>query len=148
MKDSANNNSGADPTLPELDASPIELLEKVKQEGRAWDELSEEYGVDNPDPPWRISLESTCDALNGGYGNTADACKIDHRGDSEEDERALDALERRREEDEFVSKHYADVPFPERTLLALAHSMIQRGLIGEEELAKHMEAVGKRLNMD
>ena len=35
----------------ELDTSPIDLLEKIKQEGRVWEELSEEYGVDNPDPP-------------------------------------------------------------------------------------------------
>ena len=26
----------------ELDSSPIDLLEKIKQEGRVWDELNEE----------------------------------------------------------------------------------------------------------
>ncbi len=146
-----NENPGVGRASPDLDASPIELLEKVKREGRVWDELSEEYGVDNPDPPWRLSLESTCDALNGGYWNASAVCetKFAPKDDPprEEDERKLDALERRREEDELVSQRYADVPFPERTLLALAHSMIQRGLIDEEELTKHMKVVGKRLNM-
>ena len=41
---------------------------------------------------------------------------------------------------------YEDVPFPERQLLALAHSMIKRGLIDEAELARRLEEVGKRLN--
>jgi len=129
-----------------LDKAPIELLEKVKQDGRVWDDLSEEYGVDNPDPPWRIDLESTCDALADGYWSTSNVCKPETEHAPENDSN-LDALERRWEEDELVSKHYADVPFPERQLLALAHSMIRRGLISEEDLAKHMKVVDKRLNM-
>ncbi len=129
-----------------LDAAQIKLLEKVKQEGRVWDDLSEEYGVDNPDPPWRIDLESTCDALADGYWNTSNVCKPESER-TPDNEANLDALERRWEEDQLVSKRYADVPFPERQLLALAHSMIRRGLISEEDLAKKMKVVDKRLNM-
>ena len=59
---------------------------------------------------------------------------------------ALPSLERRAEEDDLSETLYEDVPFPERQLLALAHSMIKRGLIDETELARRMEDVGKRLN--
>lgn len=148
MTNSVNKAPDTGQTLPDLDTSPIELLEKIKREGRAWDELSEQYGVDNPDPPWRLSLESTCDALNGGYWNISALCetKEDDRKPEDED-RKLDALERRQEEDELVNQHYADIPFPERQLLSLAHSMIRHGLIDEDDLAKHMKVVEKRLNM-
>ena len=112
-----------------LDKSPIPVLEEIKRYGkdRAWKDLSKKWGVDNPNPPWKITLESTCEVLS-------------------EISCALPALERRWEEDELVEEHYKDVPYPERQLLALAHSMIRRGLINEEDLRKHMQEVEKRLN--
>jgi hypothetical protein len=110
-----------------LDQAPISLLEKIKQEGRVWGDLCEQYGVDNPDPPWKVTLEATCDVL------AEETC-------------ALPALERRWEEDELSKDLYQDVPFPERQLLALAHSMIRRGLFDEEELARRLEQVNTRLN--
>ena len=129
-----------------LDESPISLLEKIKEEGRVWDDLSEQYGVDNPDPPWRIALECTCDALANGYASPFNICKpVDER--EPVDDTKIDAVERRWEEDKLVEEHYAEVPFPERQLLALAHSMIRRGLINEDELAEHMKVVDKRLHM-
>ncbi|NQV84714.1 MAG: hypothetical protein HQ494_12945 [Rhodospirillales bacterium] len=115
-------------TSRNLDSSPISLLDKVKKEGRVWEELCEQYGVDNPDPPWKITLDATCDVLS-------------------EVSCAIPVLERRWEEDELSESLYADVPFPERQLLALAHSMIRRGLVDEDELAKRMTLVEKRLNM-
>jgi len=130
-----------------LESKPIGLLEKVKQEGRTWDDLSEQYGVDNPDPPWRISMEGTCDSLTGGYWTVSPLCKPSDEQNPEENQQVLDALERRWEEDELVSRYYAEVPFPERTLLALAHSLIRRGVIDEAQLKEKMEAVKKRLNM-
>ena len=111
-----------------LDPSAISLLDKVKNDGRVWEDLCEEYGVENPDPPWKVTLEATCDVLDEV------ACGIP-------------ALERRWEEDELSEELYAGVPFPERQLLALAHSMIRRGLVDEDELAEQMKVVGKRLNM-
>jgi hypothetical protein len=111
-----------------LDQSPIPLLEKIKKEGRVWGDLSEQYGVDNPNPPWKVTLEATCEVLAEA------SC-------------ALPALERRWEEDELSEEIYADVPFPERQLLALAHSMIRRGLFKEEELASLMKKVDRRLNV-
>ena len=113
-----------------LDNAPIPVLEEVKKEGqgRSWQELSKKWGVDNPDPPWKVTLEATCDVLS-------------------EVSCALPGVERRWEEDELVEELYKDVPYPERQLLALAHSLIRRGLIDEEELKKHMVEVDKRLNM-
>lgn len=113
-----------------LDKSPVSLLEevKVKAEGKSWRDLSKKWGVENPDPPWKITLEATCDVLS-------------------EVSCALPGVERRWEEDELSEDHYADVPFPERQLLALAHSMIRRGLIDEDELKARFEEVDKRLNM-
>ncbi|MGO9444639.1 MAG: hypothetical protein ACLPXB_07665 [Thiobacillaceae bacterium] len=110
-----------------IDASPVPLLEQVRSHGRVWGDLCAQYGVTNPDPPWKITLEATCDAL------AADAC-------------ALPALERRWEEDELSVSLYQDVPFPERQLLALAHSLIKRGLVNEDDLARRMEEVERRLN--
>ena len=113
-----------------LDKSPVSVLEEIKKQGRgrAWKDLSKKWGVDNPNPPWKITLESTCEVLS-------------------EISCALPALERRWEEDELVVEHYKDVPYPERQLLALAHSMIRRGLIDEDELKRRMKEVDKRLNM-
>ena len=123
-----------------LDTAPIALLEKIKREGRAWRDLSERYGVDNPDPPWRVNLESTCDHLAYGRQSPLNACATD-------EPQKIDAVERRWEEDQLADELYADVPFPERALLALAHTMIRRGILSEDELARQMKKVSDRLNM-
>ena len=107
-------------------STAIPLLETIGKEGRVWGDLCAQYGVENPDPPWRVTLESTCEMLN------AENC-------------ALPLLERRGEEDELSDKMYSDVPHPERQLLALAHSMIQRGLVDEDELRYKMKQVHERL---
>jgi hypothetical protein len=58
----------------------------------------------------------------------------------------LPLLERRWEEDELSETLYQDVPFPERQLLALTHSLIKRGLVTEEDLQRRMKEVHERLN--
>ena len=120
------------------DMTPISVLEDVRSKGRVWEELAVEYGVTNPDPPWKIDLEATCDML------AADSC-VKPYDEVEPGSCALPSLERRAEEDDLSETIYADVPFPERQLLALAHSMLKRGFFTEEELARHMEEVAKRL---
>lgn len=114
--------------VKELDTSPIQILDQIRKKGRVWKDLAQQYGVENPDPPWKVSLDSTCEVL------AEESC-------------ALDGVERRWEEDELSDTVYEGVPYPERQLLALAHSMIRRGLIDEEELARRMEEVDRRLNM-
>lgn len=125
---SAASKNDAAPATGDIDTDPITLLETVKSRGRVWGDLAAQYGVTNPDPPWKVTLEATCDVLAEG------SC-------------ALPALERRWEEDELSSELYADVPFPERQLLALAHSMIRRGLFDEEELDRRMKQVHERLTI-
>jgi len=104
---------------------PVPLLEKIKKEGRVWGELAQQYGVDNPDPPWKTSLEGTCEALGGNPCDTS--AKLDKQWLAGQVDRKavvdaapLPALERRWEEDELADTIYKDVPFPERQLLALA----------------------------
>jgi hypothetical protein len=126
MTTSGKNNPDSEMTQQGSAPIPIALLETIRSQGRVWGDLAKQYGVTNPDPPWKITLEATCDAL------AAEAC-------------ALPALERRWEEDELSASLYANVPFPERQLLALAHSMIRRGLVDEEELARRMRQVHERL---
>lgn len=118
--------------------TPITVLEEVRSHGRVWDELAAQYGVTNPDPPWKIDLEATCDML------AADSC-IKSYSEVEPGSCVLPSLERRAEEDDLSETIYADVPFPERQLLALAHSMLKRGLFTEEELAQQIKKVGEKL---
>lgn len=124
---SQEKNDGTGPVSQEPEFSSVSLLEKVRKQGRVWEDLAKKYGVDNPDPPWKVNLDSTCEALS------AEQC-------------ALPVLERRNEEDVLSESLYQDVPYPERQLLALAHSMIEHGLIDEDELALRMKYVSKRLN--
>lgn len=124
---SQDKNSGAGSVSQAPEFSSVSLLEKVRKQGKVWEDLARQYGVENPDPPWKINLDSTCEALS------AEQC-------------ALPVLERRNEEDVLSESLYQDVPYPERQLLALAHSMIERGLIDEDELALRMKFVSKRLN--
>lgn len=124
---STSDKNDAPQTLPVTDLDPVPLLERVRTEGRVWSDLAAQYGVVNPDPPWKVNVEGTCDALAAGQ------C-------------ALPALERRWEEDDLAESIYADVPFPERQLLALAHTMIKRGLIDETELTARMEIVNRRFS--
>jgi len=106
--------------------SSIPLLDRICCEGKSWEVLAEKYGVPNPEPPWKTSLFGTCEALN------MNAC-------------ALPSLERRSAEDELSGNLYQDLPQPERQLVALAHTMIRRGLVDEAQLARRIEEVRRRL---
>jgi hypothetical protein len=138
MDTSDKSDRGSENGWRETDLTPVALLENIRRRGRVWEELAAQYGVKNPDPPWKITLDATCDML------AADSCVLPTdrvaAGSC-----ALPALERRAEEDDLSETIYADVPFPERQLLALAHSMIKRGLFNEEELASRMKQVHEKL---
>jgi hypothetical protein len=88
--------------------------------------MAEKYGVTNPVPPWKSSLDGMCDAL---------------------DKRAtiLPTLTRREEEDRLSEHQYAELPFPESQLVSLAHSLIARGVIDESALKSRMAEVRARL---
>lgn len=134
----SKNDRGSAGAWHGTDTTPIALLEAVRRRGRVWEDLAAQYGVKNPDPPWKITLDATCDML------AAESCVVPY-DQVELGSCALPSLERRAEEDDLSETIYADVPFPERQLLALAHSMIKRGLFDEEELAQRMKQVHERL---
>jgi hypothetical protein len=108
-----------------VDLRPIALLEAIRSEGKSWDVIAPQYGVTNPDPPWKTSLVAMCEclAISG----------------------AVPTLDRRRAEDELAQAVYSDVPAPERQLLALVHTMLRRGLVMEGDLADRMRSVRSRL---
>ena len=112
----------------EVDLGRIALLEAIRSDGKVWDVLAPRYGVTNPNPPWKTSLNAMCEclAING----------------------ALPNLDRRRAEDELVRAVYSDVPAPERQLLALVHTMLSRGLVAEGDLASRMRSVRARLEAE
>jgi hypothetical protein len=60
----------------------------------------------------------------------------------------LPLLERRHDEDRLSQTVYGDLPAPESQLVALAHSLLARGVIEDEALARRMKAVRTRLEAD
>jgi hypothetical protein len=102
------------------------LLEAIRNDGKTWDELAPRYCVTNPDPPWKVTFEATCECLAVSG--------------------ALPWLKRRKAEDRLGEILYSGTPAPEQQLLALAHTMLSCGLVSEEDLAKRMNAVRSRLD--
>jgi hypothetical protein len=104
----------------------IPTLDRIATRGQVWARVSARFGVENPVPPWKSSLDGMCDALDGNG-------------------EALPLLERRRDEDLLSQAAYPDLPAAENQLVALAHSLVARGVIQEDELARRMERVRARL---
>lgn len=135
----ADDNATEGYGVRDINDKPVPLLDSIQEKGRVWEDLADEYGVTNPDPPWKVTLETTCDLLAG------DSCDKDY-DEVDQETCLLPSLDRRWEEDALSAGRYRDLPFPERQLLSLAHSMIAHGLLDEKELAARMEVVEKRLN--
>jgi len=110
-------------------SSRPDVLAGIVDRNQVWPRMAAKYGVENPVPPWKTSLDGLCDALDRS------ACEAD----------VPDVKERRDEEDELSATVYADLPFPENQLVALAHSLLARGVITEAELAQRLSAVRARL---
>lgn len=123
-------------TLAKVDSSLLELdvpvLDSVVEHHQTWDVLCEKWNVTNPVPPWKSSLDGMCDALDEG------ACNPDAPN-------KMTFEERRNEEDALSQGRYSDLPYPENQLVALAHSLVARGLVDPAELEKHMDSVRTRL---
>ena len=106
----------------------IAPLAKIVEKNQVWDRMAAKYGVDNPLPPWKTSLDGICDALDQSNCGAA-----------------LLSVDRRNEEDALSATVYSDLPYPENRLVALAHSLVRRGLIDETELEERLDAVRARL---
>jgi len=107
----------------------IEVLQEMVERNQVWPVMAAKYGVENPVPPWKTSLDGLCDALDHA------AC----------DENVPNFKERRDEEDALSATVYANLPYPENQLVALAHSLVARGVIDEAELKRRLASVRERL---
>jgi hypothetical protein len=107
----------------------IEALDEIVERNQTWPVMAAKWGVENPVPPWKTSLDGLCDALDHA------SC----------DANVPTFKERRDEEDELSASLYAGLPYPENQLVALAHSLLARGVIGEAELRQRLVAVRARL---
>jgi hypothetical protein len=106
-----------------------DTLRQIVQRNQVWPVMAAKYGVENPVPPWKTSLDGLCDALDQA------ACDAD----------VPNFKERRDEEDELSATVYATLPHPENQLVALAHSLLSRGVITEAELQQRLSVVRARL---
>lgn len=105
------------------------VLQEIVARNQVWPRMAAKYGVENPVPPWKTSLDGLCDALD--------------RADC--DAGVPTFQDRRDEEDVLSATVYPDLPYPENQLVALAHSLLVRGLITEDELARRLAAIRARL---
>jgi hypothetical protein len=106
-----------------------DTLKQIVDRNQVWPVMAAKYGVENPVPPWKTSLDGLCDALDHA------SCDAD----------VPSFKERRDEEDELSSTVYSELPYPESQLVALAHSLLARGVITEAELQQRLSAVRARL---
>lgn len=106
-----------------------DALQEIVARNQVWPVMAAKYGVENPVPPWKTSLDGLCDALDQS------ACDAD----------IPTFKERRDEEDALTATVYSDLPYPENQLMALAHSLLARGVIAEAELQQRLSAVRARL---
>jgi nitrile hydratase beta subunit-like protein len=107
----------------------IEVLQGIVERDQVWSRMAAKWGVENPVPPWKTSLDGMCDALDNA------ACDAD----------IPSFKERRDEEDELTATVYSDLPYPENQLVSLAHSLVARGVIDEAELKARLASIRKRL---
>jgi hypothetical protein len=112
-----------------LAAVESESLQQILDRNQVWPRMAAKYGVENPVPPWKTSLDGFCDALDHA------AC----------DTPVPSFKERRDEEDVLSATVYSDLPYPENQLVSLAHSLMVRGVITEAELQQRISAVRDRL---
>src|SRR3954451_2679120 len=109
--------------------SDVAVLREIVTHNQVWPRMAAKYGVDNPIPPWKTSLDGLCDAL--------DHCATDAD--------VPDFRARRDEEDALSETVYSGLPYPENQLVSLAHSLIYRGVITESELIQRLSTIRARL---
>jgi hypothetical protein len=112
-----------------VEGSTIAPLAKIVERNQVWNRVAAKHGVENPVPPWKTSLDGMCDALDQS------ACGAE----------VLDFIDRRDEEDALSATVYSQLPYPENRLVALAHSLVARGVIDEAELEERLAAIRARL---
>jgi hypothetical protein len=112
-----------------IDSVTIAALENIVERNQVWSRMAAKYGVDNPVPPWKTSLDGICDALDQSSCGT----------------NILSFIDRRNEEDTLSATVYANLPYPENQLVSLAHSLVAHGVIDQTELHERIATVRARL---
>ena len=112
-----------------LERASIAPLDEIVDRNQVWPRMAAKWGVENPVPPWKTSLDGLCDALDHA------SC----------DANVPNFKERRDEEDQLSTTLYSSLPYPENQLVALAHSLMARGVIGEAELRQRLATIRTRL---
>lgn len=112
-----------------IESVKIAALDKIVDHNQVWSRMTAKYGVDNPIPPWKTSLDGICDALDHARCNT----------------NIPDFKQRRDEEDALSATIYSRLPYPESQLVSLAHSLVVRGVINETELLQRLTSIRARL---
>jgi hypothetical protein len=107
----------------------IETLQEIVERNQVWSRMADKWGVENPVPPWKTSLDGLCDALDHA------SCDAD----------VPNFKERRDEEDTLSATVYSSLPYPENQLVSLAHSLVARGIIDEAELKQRLARIRERL---
>jgi hypothetical protein len=120
---SAERDSGA------IEHVDIKTLNNIVERNQVWSRMAAKWGVENPVPPWKTSLDGLCDALDQA------SC----------DAKVPNFKERRDEEDTLSATVYASLSYPESQLVSLAHSLVARGIIDEAELKQRLASIRERL---
>lgn len=107
----------------------IETLQEIVERNQTWPRMAAKWGVENPVPPWKTSLDGLCDALDHA------SC----------DANVPNFKDRRDEEDTLSATVYSSLPYPENQLVSLAHSLVARGIIDEAELKQRLARIRERL---
>jgi hypothetical protein len=107
----------------------IETLQEIVERNQVWPRMAAKWGVENPVPPWKTSLDGLCDALDHA------SCDAD----------VPNFKDRRDEEDTLSATVYSSLPYPENQLVSLAHSLVARGIIDEAELKQRLARIRERL---
>ncbi len=110
-------------------SEPIETLQEIVERNQVWPRMAAKWGVENPMPPWKTSLDGMCDALDHA------SCDAD----------VPNFKDRRDEEDTLSATVYSSLPYPENQLVSLAHSLVARGIIDEAELKQRLARIRERL---
>lgn len=117
---------------PDLLQRHIGYLEDLAtRDSQTWQALAEQYGADQQLPPWKTNLDGLCDALDDVASHQPGVATF---------------VERRNEEDLLIAERYSGLPFPENQLVALAHSLVVRGIIDEKTLEARIREVKERLS--
>jgi hypothetical protein len=104
-------------------------LTQIVERHQVWSRMATKYGVDDPVPPWKSSLDGICDTP-------------DRSGCGPE---PVSFVDRPREEGTRLGTVYSKLPHPESQRVSLAHSLVARGVIDETELQERLASIRARL---